>query len=568
VTRKDGSTVWIELISSPSIDSNGDWVGFQGVARDTTQRKNAEEALRESENRFRSYVELSPIGIFEADAEGRISSANLAQAGITGYTVDEILKLNIMDVVVPEYLDMCLEIFEKLKATGGPESVEIESIRANGQKMWELVTGVKLSSNRFLFFAQDVTDRKQAQEELLEMERKFLQSQKLESLGVLAGGIAHDFNNLLAVIIGNIELAQESDFSSSDRNLFLKTALSASMKSAGLVRQMLDYSGKGAFEFSELNLSELVENNIDMFRMTVPKNINLKVDRSSDNIFVKADVSQIQQVIMNLLINASEAIDGNNGAIEITTGAKYCNESILSENLLPEKPQPQDMAFILVRDDGVGMDAETVERIFDPFFSTKFVGRGLGMSVVHGVVRGHHGAVTVDSRPGAGTTVTVYLPLLHRTGSIDKSPTNDETDNISTREKASEARKFSVLVVDDEQIVLELVLTQLQHLGCKTFSAMDGKQAIDVFMKNPLINLVILDLVMPEMGGVEAFHRLMELNPELKIVMCSGYKEEHFKDEFKTGLQPIAFLDKPYRFSTLKTIIERLKNDPCSERPV
>ncbi len=684
--RKDGSRVWAEIVSNPVIESNGTLLGFQGVARDVSERKDSERALQESESMFRSYVESSPIGIFETDSDGRLVSANKACSSVTGYSNETLLKSAIFDFLPHETVPKVTAKFQRLMLSGY-ENADLEIITFSGKIIWESVHAIKLSDNRFLFYIiditerkqaeenlkaasnqtlqlmhsmisgfvvfesvfdesgqfvdcryvltndafgrilgisseevigktinevwpdteqawiqnfkdvalsgigksfemsheptrkcyyctiyrpkestdrtclmfEDITERKQAQEELLEMERKLFQSQKLESLGVLAGGIAHDFNNLLAVIVGNIELAQESGFNSAEKELFLERAMSASMKSARLIRQMLDYSGKGAFELNDVNLSELVNNNIDMFRMSVPKNINLRVDGTEDDIFIKADLSQIQQVIMNLLINASEAIGGGTGAIEISTGAQYCNESVISQSLLPEKPKPQDMAFIRVRDDGSGMDVETVQRIFDPFFSTKFVGRGLGMSVVHGVVRGHTGVVTIDSEPGVGTTIVVYLPLLYRTRRADGAHDNVKPSASSTEEKSAEKNKLSVLVVDDEQEVLDLVLNQLQHLGCETLSAMNGKEALDVFSQNPQIDFVILDLIMPEMGGVETFDRLKALRPDMAVVICSGYNEEQIKDGFKSKFQPTAFVTKPYSLSTLKDLTELLR---------
>ena len=684
--RKDGSRVWAEIVSNPVIESNGTLLGFQGVARDVSERKDSERALQESESMFRSYVESSPIGIFETDSDGRLVSANKACSSVTGYSNETLLKSAIFDFLPHETVPKVTAKFQRLMLSGY-ENADLEIITFSGKIIWESVHAIKLSDNRFLFYIiditerkqaeenlkaasnqtlqlmhsmisgfvvfesvfdesgqfvdcryvltndafgrilgisseevigktinevwpdteqawiqnfkdvalsgigksfemsheptrkcyyctiyrptestdrtclmfEDITERKQAQEELLEMERKLFQSQKLESLGVLAGGIAHDFNNLLAVIVGNIELAQESGFNSAEKELFLERAMSASMKSARLIRQMLDYSGKGAFELNDVNLSELVNNNIDMFRMSVPKNINLRVDGTEDDIFIKADLSQIQQVIMNLLINASEAIGGGTGAIEISTGAQYCDESVISRSLLPEKPKPQDMAFIRVRDDGSGMDVETVQRIFDPFFSTKFVGRGLGMSVVHGVVRGHTGVVTIDSEPGVGTTIVVYLPLLYRTRRADGAHDNVKPSASSTEEKSAEKNKLSVLVVDDEQEVLDLVLNQLQHLGCETLSAMNGKEALDVFSQNPQIDFVILDLIMPEMGGVETFDRLKALRPDMAVVICSGYNEEQIKDGFKSKFQPTAFVTKPYSLSTLKDLTELLR---------
>lgn len=685
--KKDGTRVWIEILVNSNSDIDGNLYGFQGVARDVTERKKAEEALRENELMFRSYVEASPIGIFETDLEGRVVSSNSANTAITGYSQDDLFKMNIKDIVVPGHLQSFAEALETLKTQGQFEA-EIELTTSNGNIIWGLVNGVKLSFGRVLFFLRDIskrkeiekdlreavnetlqliksmisgfviyesvfdengnfitcrfafandafdaitglegadvigktvhevwpgveqswldvfsevvntgvaksfemfhapsnklyycnvyrpwdsknrfcvifeniTEQKRAQEERMEMERRLLKSQKLESLGVLSGGIAHDFNNLLAVIMGNIELAQKKDVDPPEKETFLERAMQASVKSASLIRKMLDYSGKGAFELEHINLFELIQKNSEMFRMTVPKNLNLKIESDSQNIPIKADVNQIEQVIMNLLINASEAFEGKSGVIEISTGVRYCDETILSKSLLPEKPQAQYMAFLRVMDNGIGMDKDTVNRIFDPFFSTKFTGRGLGMSVVHGIVRGYNGALTIDSKIGKGTSIDVYLPLRHQTEVIEEKSGAQEHEESSTREYISDDQKIFALVVDDEPEVLELTVRQLQRFGCETFSAMNGRQALEVFKSNPHINIVILDLVMPEMGGEETFHKLMEINPELKIALCSGYNEEQLKEQLRTKLKPIAFLSKPYRISTIKNLIDRLRN--------
>lgn len=562
--RKDGSVFPMEL-SANLLEIRGHKYCI-GLDRDISERRLAEEELKRASDETMLLMQSMTNGfvVFESvfDEKGefvdcRYQYVNDSFERISGMKRSEVIGKTVYQIW-PGTEEEWITNFREVALSGVGKTFELYHSTTDRihyctvYRPWE-------SIDRFCLIFEDVTERKRVQEELFEMERKLLQSQKLESLGVLSGGIAHDFNNLLAVIIGNIELAQENDFNLSERQLFLERALSASMKSASLVRQMLDYSGKGAFELKDVNLSELVENNIDMFRMTVPKNINLKFNSCDDDIFVKADVGQIQQVVMNLLINASEAFEGNNGTIEIGAGAQFCGESILCRSHLPERLHPQNMAFITVKDDGMGMDAETVKRIFDPFFSTKFVGRGLGMSVVHGVVRGHHGAVTIDSQPGKGTTVTVYLPLLYRKGGVEGASIPKEIGAGSDGAETPEASKLSVLVVDDEPGVLDLVLRQVQTLGCKTFSAENGVEALNVYNENPEIDMVILDLVMPEMGGVETFDQLKKINPDLMIVICSGYNEEKIKDDFKSELKPIAFVNKPYRYQTLKELIELLR---------
>lgn len=554
--RKDGSVFPIE-ISANLIEIRGHKYCL-GIDRNINERKEAEKALRESESQFRSYVEASPIAIYETDSQGRMLSANKAAIAIIGYTTDDMLQMNVMDPVPHEHLSKCLEAFELINNIGSA-SLDTELTKSSGEKIWITVSGVKLSEDRYLFFGQDISDRKKAQEELIEMERRLLQSQKLESLGVLSGGIAHDFNNLLAVIIGNIELAQDDESNLPETRKFLDSAMVASQKSAGLIRQMLDYSGRGAFKLEEINLPELVENNAEMFRLTVPKNINLRIEPSDEDIIVLADLSQIQQVIMNLLINSSEAFEEKNGTVQISTGVLFCDEALLSRSLLLDKPAPQKMAFIRVRDGGGGMDSQTINRIFDPFFSTKFTGRGLGMSVVHGVVRGHNGVITIDSQLGSGTTVTIYLPVLKYAKKISEVKTGLTPAFSPGPESSKQHKKLVVLVVDDEPRVVGVVTSQLQKIGCETFSATNGKEAIEFLSNNPDVDMVLLDLVMPEMGGVETFHAIKKIDPMLRVVMCSGYNQEKFAEEFPTDQRPDAFLGKPFSFSEIKILIEQMR---------
>lgn len=397
-----------------------------------------------------------------------------------------------------------------------------------------------------------------AEQEKLEMEKQLFHAQKLESLGILSGGIAHDFNNLLTVILGNLELALYDIPPDSDLQSLVKNAVTAARKSAELSRQMLAYSGKGAFNVTDVNFNDVVRENAEMFRTAISKTIQLNLDLSLDTPNVHADPSHVQQVIMNLITNASEAFLDRPGTVTLSTGVTYCDRKLLSRSVLPEKPVPQDMAFIKVADDGCGMDASIVERIFDPFFTTKFTGRGLGMAVVLGIVRGHNGAITVESQHDLGTTITVYFPVsdhhLH-----EKTGEKNLTDMNLPEGLQIDGNSATILVADDEVSVKNLMVRYLSKIGFNTITASNGKEAFDIFAENPdLFSLVILDLTMPVMDGVSTFEEMTKIKPDVKVIICSGYDEHEIIERFKRNLPPRAFLKKPYDYLTITNLIRNL----------
>ena len=387
--------------------------------------------------------------------------------------------------------------------------------------------------------------------------------EKLESLGVLSGGIAHDFDDLLTVIIGNLQLAMLDCDRISPAGRSLTEALEAANRSANLACQMLAYSGKGAFDIRDVNLSAIVADNAQMLRSAIAKTVNMEIELDDNIADVRCDAGQMQQLIMNLIINASEALEGKSGTVKLCTGVRYCDETLLAQSLLIEKPLPQNMAYIKVIDDGCGMSAETINRIFDPFFTSKFTGRGLGMSVVHGIVKGHGGAITIQSEPGKGTTIAVYFPVSHETRNGRQETLTQASVNETQTDRISESKKLSFLVVDDEQQVRELMVEILNLLGHKTFSAADGKEAIEIFNNNPDIDIIALDLTMPEMNGVETFQQMIQIKPDVKVILCSGYSPEgKYEVRFTKGCIPAAFLKKPYGLSALKSAICQVIQGP------
>jgi len=399
---------------------------------------------------------------------------------------------------------------------------------------------------------RDITERKRAEVERLEMERRLLHAQKLESLGVMAGGIAHDFNNLLMAIMGNLDLTLLDLPSDCRARTCVEQAYKASRRAGELTSQMLAYSGKGHLRPSPMDLSDEVRKNAQLFRAAIARTITLEVALSSRPATVEADPGQIQQVVMNLITNASEAIGQNPGGIAITTGTMDCDDECLSRSCLDEKPPPGRFAYIEVSDTGCGMDEKTRQRLFDPFFTTKFTGRGLGMSAVMGIVRGHRGAILVESEVGWGTTVRVLFPACE--------PPVSTAPELPAAAAEEPPMMGSVLVVDDEHGIREPCMAHVERLGFHAVGAADGEEALRLFQENAKeFVCVLLDLTMPRMSGLTAYQELKRIRPDVPVILCSGYGEEDATNRF-AGQKLAGFLHKPYTLEELKQSLTRALN--------
>ena len=397
----------------------------------------------------------------------------------------------------------------------------------------------------------DILERKRMETERLERERRLLHGQKLESLGVLAGGIAHDFNNLLMVIGGNLDLALPETASDSRAHGHVREALQASRAASDLTRLMLAYSGKGRIVFEDLDLAALVSQNTHMFQSSVAKTVTLELRLASGLPAVEADRGQIQQVIMNLFTNSSEAIGVAPGTILMSVGETECDAACLEGSRLEEKPAPGRFVCLEVTDTGCGMDETTLRRLFDPFYSTKATGRGLGMSAVQGIVKGHKGAILVQSVEGKGTTIRVLFPASAR-GVLPEEKATDPS--VAGQDSAPQG---AILVADDEEAVRMLCAAYAKRLGFPVFLAADGEEAVRVFAEHAdEITCVLLDLTMPRMDGFTALRRILDLRPEARVILCSGYGEETATERFRNqGLS--GFLQKPFRLQELRDAISR-----------
>ncbi len=407
-----------------------------------------------------------------------------------------------------------------------------------------------------------ISDRKIAEEERLHLERQILHAQKLESLGVLAGGIAHDFNNILTAILGHSDMIEMQIPPDSPVMRHLNEITKAATRAADLARQMLAYSGKGKFFITEIHLNHVVREMGQLLTVSVSKKVHLRYELAENLPVIEGDATQIGQVFMNLITNASEAIGDLVGAVTVRSGVMECDVAYLADGNPAHHPKtdPPPAAgryvFIEVQDTGCGMSAATLERIFDPFFTTKFTGRGLGLAAVLGIVRGHHGAMKVQSAPGTGSIFRVLFPTFSRPANTKALPPAAQSPVETWRGSGL------VLFVDDEEQVRRLGQAMLAELGFDVLLAADGNQALEIFARRaPEIRCVMLDLTMPGLDGQATFTELQRIRPGVPVILCSGFSEQTLVERFPVH-KPAAFLSKPFTFVQLAVCLRQILASP------
>jgi nitrogen-specific signal transduction histidine kinase/CheY-like chemotaxis protein len=395
----------------------------------------------------------------------------------------------------------------------------------------------------------DITARRQAEIEREALDRKVQETQKLESLGVLAGGIAHDFNNLLTAILGNASIAQIELPPGSSAQDCLEHITEASLRAADLCKQMLAYSGRGRFVVQKLDLGELVEQTAQMLQISISKKAVLRYRLEKALPTVEVDATQIRQVIMNLVINASEAIGDASGVISISTGLTRVDRDYLHGTLMdPDLPEG-DYVFLEVSDSGCGMDAETQARIFDPFFTTKFTGRGLGLAAVLGIVRGHGAAIHLRSEKGRGTTLQLRFPVAQEPPATVAGP---------AAPRPALARTGRVLLVDDEPQVRDVVRKMLERLGHTVVAAGRASEALEAFRSAaPEFVGAVIDLTLPDQSGDSLLDSLRRLRPDLPVLLSSGYDEQDTRPRLATH-ERFGFLRKPYTLTELDAALREI----------
>ncbi|MDR3580261.1 MAG: PAS domain S-box protein [Oryzomonas sp.] len=529
---------------------------ISSIYHDITGRKRSEAALKASEEKFRTFVESSFDVIFVLNAEGVLQFVSPSWEKHFGYPAGNVIGHNFKPLVHPDDAPLCTEYFIKVLTSGVSGTSPPYRIRhVDGSWRTFTANGTSYVDNNgtllYIGVGRDISDQKRAEDERVELERKLLHAQKLESLGVLAGGIAHDFNNLLTAILGNLDLALMRLPQSSPVRTNIEQSMLASRRASDLTRQMLAYSGKGLFELKEIDLNEIVRDNIDLFKAVVPRNVSFAADAESALPPIMADPGQIQQVVMNLITNAVEALGASKGVVVLTTGVMTCDDRCIRKSLLEEKPPPGKYVFIEVSDNGCGMDVETQRRLFEPFFTTKFTGRGLGMAATQGIVRTHLGIILLESSVGEGTTFRILLPA------IESSITQPVVAIDSPLPGAGHSveHKGKILVVDDEESVRALAAEYVRHFGFEAIEAGDGIEALELYRRHADgIDLVILDLAMPNMDGVSAFFELKKIRPDVRVILSSGYSEQAVAEQFKQE-KPVCFIQKPFQLKELEAKI-------------
>jgi len=377
------------------------------------------------------------------------------------------------------------------------------------------------------------------------LEAKMQQAQKLESLGVLAGGIAHDFNNLLVGILGNASVLKEETPPDSPLRDIMDNLMQASERAAHLTRQMLAYSGKGRFVVERLDLPLQVQQILALIDASIDKNVKIELNFPPDLPPVEGDAGQIQQLIMNLVINGAEATGPGGGTVTVSAALREIGPDYVRDNLAGDNIPPGSYVCLEVHDNGVGMDAATQARIFDPFFTTKFTGRGLGLAAVLGIVRGHHGALTVYSEPGKGTTFKIFLP----------AASASKPAPVTTIPSSEVRGEGTILVVDDEEMVQRTLKAALERYGYTVLAAGGGREALDILkQKQDGISLVLLDMTMPVMSGEETLRALLAIRRDVPVIATSGYNEMEALKRFGEGLS--GFIQKPY---TPRSLAEKIR---------
>lgn len=539
--RADGSPVWVSISCMPVYDDKGTQVGLLGLFSDITERKQVQAALEEGEKRFRNMADTAPVMIWVTGPDKLCTFVNQGWLTFVGRTMEQELGNGWAEAVHPDDRTRCLSTFATPFDARRTFQMEYRSRRADGEYRWLLDVGTPRFALDGVFVGYigcctDITDVRRTQEAALAR-------QKWESLGVLAGGVAHDFNNLLGSVLTNSELVLSELPVGSPAYDGVESIKNVAERAAEIVRQMMAYAGQENTAFEPLDISALVKEMLQLLKVSISKRARLIVDLPEHLPTVRANPTQIRQVVMNLITNASEALGEEEGVISVTLAKVRSGPHTLSDST--SDLLQNDRLRLTVSDTGGGMPEEIQARIFDPFFTTKFAGRGLGLAAVQGIIRDHGGTINIVSAPGQGSRFEVLLPCT-------SEPARETRDRlVQAADGEAGSVHGTVLVVEDEDALRLAVSKMLSKRGYSVVEASDGCAAVDLFRANEReIDVVLLDLTMPRMNGREVLEELRRTRPDVKVIITSAYSQDTAMKAIG-GQQPWLYLRKPYQLSEL-----------------
>jgi PAS domain S-box-containing protein len=553
IVRRDGEVRHILVRASVAKDNSGRIVKRYGANQDITEHKKMEKTLQQSEEQFRKMFEGNPLGMVIVDSDFRFIRVNAAFCRMLGYTEQELISLTFKDITHPEHIaEDVRQVNELMNGKIPFYQTEKRYVRKDRTIVWGS-TGVNVmrdTDDRFLYFlttVEDITGRKESEEEKARLESQLFQSQKMEAIGTLAGGIAHDFNNLLTVISGFSSLLKMGMQKNDPNVAYLNQILVSSDKAAQLTKGLLAFSRKQQITLQPLDINNTIKATSKLLKRLLTEDIELKIRLSKENAIIMADPTQIDQVLFNLATNARDVMP-HGGILIIETNLVELNDEFINAH---GYGTPGKYALLSVTDNGSGMDEATRERIFEPFFTTKEVGKGtgLGLSTVYGIVKQHNGYITVYSEPNIGATFHIYFPVVNEI--------SREDEDIQLPVKGGDE---TILIAEDSEGVRLLISRVLTENGYTTIEAIDGVDAIKTFKNACAVDLLILDSVMPKKNGRETYDEIKRINQDVKVIFTSGYTKDVFVDK---GIQneKFHFLQKPISPDALLLKVREVLDD-------